>query len=54
MRRELATLRGGRVTVTPRARAGGAASIAAGTEVFRYVRHADVPRFAAEGWQIPC
>ena len=21
------------------------------TEVFRYVRHADVPRFAAEGWQ---
>ena len=24
---------------------------AAGTEVFRYVRHADVPRFTAEGWQ---
>ena len=23
----------------------------AGTEVFRYVRHADVPRFTAEGWQ---
>jgi hypothetical protein len=21
------------------------------TEVFRYVRHADVPRFAAEGWE---
>jgi hypothetical protein len=21
-------------------------------EVFRYVRHADVPRFATEGWEI--
>jgi len=24
---------------------------AAGTEIFRYVRHADVPRFTVEGWQ---
>ena len=39
--------------VTSRTRAEGAASIAADTEVFRYVRHADVPRFAAEGWQDP-
>ena len=22
------------------------------SEVFRYVRHADVPRFAAEGWEL--
>lgn len=25
---------------------------AAGTEIFRYVRHADVPRFTAEGWEL--
>jgi hypothetical protein len=29
----------------------GAAIEQAGSEVFRYIRHADVPRFTAEGWQ---
>jgi hypothetical protein len=27
-------------------------SVTPSTEVFRYVRHADVPRFAAEGWEL--
>jgi hypothetical protein len=41
-----------RLNVTPSVTPKPNAAIEpAGTEVFRYVRHADVPRFTVEGWQ---